>query len=187
LRLTGEHVVADYVLALGAALAAGANFDAAVAALEALEPAHMRQEVTVTPGGITVIDDSYNASPASLAAALAVLAARACKGRRIAVLGEVGELGSEAPRLHAAMGGYVAAQPLDLIIFVGGPTSHVHEMAQAARSMGFSADCLEEVETCEAAARVLCEVVAPGDVVLAKGSRSVGLDAVVKEVLAHVE
>jgi UDP-N-acetylmuramoyl-tripeptide--D-alanyl-D-alanine ligase len=142
----------------------------------------MRMEVLTAPGRPRVIDDSYNASPSSVAAALDVLCSMACEGRRVAVLGEVGELGAEARRLHGYMGAYAAAKPLDLLVFVGG--ENAREMAEAARTMGFSEDCLEVLPTAQRALEVMGPVLGEGDLVLAKGSRAVGLDVFAKGVLA---
>jgi UDP-N-acetylmuramoyl-tripeptide--D-alanyl-D-alanine ligase len=149
--------------------------------LARFEPPRMRQEVLVSDRGFSVMDDSYNASPASVAAALDVLSGIEVEGRRVAVLGEVGELGDSARELHAMMGAYAAACPLDLVVFVGG--ENADEMARAASIMGMSEDIVVRAPTAEAAAELVGPVLAPGDLVLAKGSRSVGLDRFVKAVL----
>jgi UDP-N-acetylmuramoyl-tripeptide--D-alanyl-D-alanine ligase len=117
-----------------------------------------------------------------MAAALDVLCSMACTGRRVAVLGEVGELGDEARRLHGYIGAYAAAKPLDLLVFVGG--DNAAEMAEAARTMGFSEDRIEVLPTSARALEVIGPILAEGDLVLAKGSRSVGLDVFAKGVLA---
>ena len=142
----------------------------------------MRLEVVKKPGRPRVIDDSYNASPSSMAAALDVLASMSCEGRRVAVLGEMGELGSEADRLHGYVGAYAAAKDLDLLVFVG--TEEALQMADAARTMGFSEDKLEIVEDVDAAKRVIAPILKADDLVLVKASRSAGLDAFAQEVLA---
>jgi UDP-N-acetylmuramoyl-tripeptide--D-alanyl-D-alanine ligase len=79
------------------------------------------------------------------------------------------------------MGAYAAACPLDLVVFVGG--ENADEMARAASIMGMSEDIVVRAPTAEAAAELVGPVLAPGDLVLAKGSRSVGLDRFVKAVL----
>lgn len=142
----------------------------------------MRAEVVAAARGFRVIDDSYNASPSSMAAALDLLCEMDCDGRRVAVVGEVGELGDEAPRLHGLMGAYLAAKPLDIVCVVGGEMADA--MADAALVMGLSDDRLVRVPTAADAARVLGPVLGEGDLVLAKASRSVGLDAFVEEVRA---
>ena len=178
----GRHVVWDFLLAMAVADRVGADRAAAAEAIAHMPATHMRLEVLTAPGRPRVIDDSYNASPSSIAAALDVLCAMACEGRRIAVLGQVGELGDEAARLHGYIGAYAAAKPLDLIVFVGGEDAH--HMAEAARTMGFSEDRIEVLPTAERALEVIGPVLAEGDLVLAKGSRSVHLDVFAKGVLA---
>ena len=178
----GRHVVSDFLIAMAIADRLGADRGAAADAIAHMPQTHMRLEVLSAPGKPRVIDDSYNASPSSMAAALDVLCSMDCTGRRVAVLGEVGELGDEAARLHGYMGAYAAAKPLDLLVFVG--AEHSGEMAEAARTMGFSEDRLEVLESAERALEVIGPVLREGDLVLAKGSRSVGLDVFAKGVLA---
>ena len=117
-----------------------------------------------------------------MAAALDVLCSMSCEGRRIAVLGEIGELGDEAQRLHALIGAYAAAKPLDMLCLVG--TEFVPTMREAAVTMGMSDDRIECFDTVDDAIRVMAPVLTPADLVLAKASRSVGLDLFVKGVLA---
>lgn len=182
LDMPGRHAVTDFLLALAVADRVGADRDEAADAAAHMPQTHMRLEVRHVAGRPRVIDDTYNASPSSLAAALDVLCSMSCEGRRVAVLGEVGELGDEARRLHGYMGAYAAAKPLDLLVFVGG--ENAREMAEAARTMGFSEDRLELVPTARAVLDTFGSVLAEGDLVLAKASRSVGLDVFVKGVLA---
>ena len=100
LGIPGRHVVSDLLLAMAVADRLGADRDAAIDAVCAMRQAHMRLEVVTAPGKPRMIDDTYNASPSSIAAALEVLCSMSCEGRRVAVLGEVGELGDESRRLH---------------------------------------------------------------------------------------
>lgn len=178
----GRHVVSDFLLAMAIADRVGAPRAEAAEAVAHMPATHMRLEVRTAPGRPRVIDDSYNASPNSMAAALDVLCSMACEGRRVAVLGQVGELGDEAVRLHGYMGAYAAAKPLDLLVFVG--AEHAGEMAEAARTMGFSEDRMEVFATAEEALATIGPVLAEDDLVLAKGSRAVGLDVFAKGVLA---
>ena len=132
--------------------------------------------------GARVIDDSYNAAPASMASSLDVLCSMDCAGRRIAVLGEMGELGDEAARLHGYVGAYAAAKGVDLLVLIGGELAA--EVAEAARTMGLSEDAIESFPTVDDAVRVIGPVLSDGDLVLVKASRAAGLDAFVKGVLA---
>ena len=117
-----------------------------------------------------------------MAAALDVLCAMECTGRRVAILGEIGELGDESHRLHELVGAYAAAKPLDMLVFIG--SEEAGHMAQAARTMGFSEDKLELFPDVDSAVATIGAVLGPDDLVLAKGSRSAGLDQFVKGVLA---
>ncbi|MBM6774964.1 UDP-N-acetylmuramoyl-tripeptide--D-alanyl-D-alanine ligase [Olsenella profusa] len=183
LSVPGRAAVVDLTLALALVWRLGLDRDEAVSAVEAMPAAHMRLEVESAPSGARVIDDSYNAAPASMASSLDVLADMAVEGRRVAVLGEMGELGDEGPRLHGYVGAYAAAKGVDLLVLVGGPLAD--EMAEAARTMGLSEDAIERFATAEEAADVMGPVLAAGDVVLVKASRSVGLDRFVRRVLAR--
>lgn len=182
LPMPGRHVVSDFLLALAVSWRVGADRTAACTAMAHMPQTHMRMEIAGGPGRPRVIDDSYNASPNSTAAALDVLASLPCEGRRVAVLGEVAELGEAAPRLHGYMGAYAAAKPLDLLVLVG--TDDADRMAEAALTMGFSEDRLERVRDVDEAIRVIAPIVDEGDLVLVKASRAARLDAFVREVLA---
>jgi UDP-N-acetylmuramoyl-tripeptide--D-alanyl-D-alanine ligase len=129
------------------------------------------------PGrGITVVDDSYNSSPEAAAAALALLAATA--GRRVAVLGEMLELGRTSPALHRQVGRRASAAA-DVVVAVGG-----EDAAELARAVnGVEA---HHVATAPVALELLRELLRPGDVVLVKGSRGIGLDTVVDGLRAGV-
>ena len=133
-----------------------------------------RQQVVDAACGARVIDDSYNASPESMAAGLDLLATLPAAGDRVAVLGEMGELGDEGARLHALVGSYAAAKKLDLLVCVGG--GNAREMAAAARLMGMAPDAVVEVESAERALKRFGAAFGAGDLVLVKGSHAVGLD-----------
>lgn len=180
LGLTGSQCVPDCLLAVAVALYLGCDARAVSEALASLEPTHMRQEVVRAACGCRIIDDSYNASPDSTAAALDALCSMRPEdgGRRIAVLGEIGELGEQEGRLHELVGAYAAAKPLDLLVIVG--TERADHMERAARLMGFSEDKIVRVADVEALTRVVGPVLAPGDLVLVKASRAAYLDRFVK-------
>ncbi len=182
LNVPGKKAVEDFLLALGCLWKAGADRDLACAAIESMKMTGMRLEVSTSASGVRVIDDSYNAAPNSIAAALDVLCQMECFGRRVAVLGEVGELGDEERRLHGYIGSYAAAKPLDMLVFIGGDLAG--EMAEAARTMGFSEDAIQLFATVEDASRVMAPILETGDTVLVKASRAAGLDRFAKEVLA---
>lgn len=151
-------------------------------AFSELELTGRRAQVRRAANGARVIDDSYNASPESMAAGLDLLASLPCSGTRIAVLGEMGEMGDEAPRLHALTGAYAAAKRPGLLICVGGEMAG--EMASAARLMGLDEGDVQVVPSCDVLIRRFAGVIGERDLVLVKGSRFVGLDRFVEEVCA---
>ncbi|MDQ6859430.1 MAG: UDP-N-acetylmuramoyl-tripeptide--D-alanyl-D-alanine ligase [Chloroflexota bacterium] len=174
LPLPGRHLLGSALAAIGAAVVQGVPLDEAALALGTLErPAH-RMSVRRS-GGLTVIDDSYNSSPAAVHAALAVL--RAIDGRRIAVLGDMLELGTLSVGAHEAVGADVAASA-DALVAVGELAATI---AAAATRNG-----LREVHRAadggEALVR-LRQLLRPGDTVLVKASRGLALDRLADELV----
>jgi UDP-N-acetylmuramyl pentapeptide synthase len=123
-----------------------------------------------TLAGVTYLDDSYNANPDSMVAALATLRQIPGTGRRIAVLGKMGELGDHAAEGYRRVG-ESAAKFADVFFTVGSDAS---AMAVAAREAGLGR--VHEVEDTAAAARMLSQLARPGDFVLVKGSRSARME-----------
>ena len=167
LPIPGRQLLPAALTALGAARALGVPLEEAAVALGTLEqPAH-RMEVRRGPG-VTVIDDSYNASPAAVHAALAVL--REVKGRRIAVIGDMLELGSLSADAHEQVG-RDAARSTDVLIGIG-------ELARTAVDAARAAGLAEAYATGEVgeALVVLRGTQRPGDTILVKGSHSLALD-----------
>ena len=122
------------------------------------------------PGPVLVIDDCYNANPMSMRAALDDLAASGLpSGRRVAVLGDMLELGPQEQRFHGEIGDYATRSGIDVLVTVGPRAA-----AMAASFRGI----LYVTMDAAAATEVVCEIVAPGDTVLVKGSRGVGLEVV---------
>jgi UDP-N-acetylmuramoyl-tripeptide--D-alanyl-D-alanine ligase len=128
----------------------------------------MRGEVVELPGGVVVVNDCYNANPMSMRAALDHLAESPAE-RRIAVLGTMAELGDGSPEYHREIGAHAAARGVDLLVPVGEDA--------LAYTAGFDGET-QPVATPEEAGALLEEVARPGDRVLVKGSRSVGLERV---------
>ena len=119
--------------------------------------------------GVTLIDDSYNLSPAALALALEVLAREAPAARTLAVLGEMLELGDHSMALHEECGRYAAAAGIARLFAVGGAPALA--LAEAAVAAGMARVAVTHVETSELAAPIVADAVRAGDVVLVKGSR----------------
>jgi UDP-N-acetylmuramoyl-tripeptide--D-alanyl-D-alanine ligase len=170
-----------------AATAVALQFDIPVSqiveAAARLKPAAHRGELLRLPGGITLIDDSYNSSPAALSQALATVAAASGCARKVAVLGEMLELGEHADALHRDSGRRAASAGLTLLVTVGGAAARA--LAEAAVASGLPADSVISVATREEAAEVTLSRVRPGDLVLVKGSRGIGTDLVVTRLKAE--
>jgi UDP-N-acetylmuramoyl-tripeptide--D-alanyl-D-alanine ligase len=172
LPLPGRHNVANAMAAAAAALAAGAS-DAQIAdGLASLQATGGRLARQAGRDGIAVIDDSYNANPGSVKAAIDVLAGMS--GRRVLALGSMAELGEAADQLHAEIGGYARAAGLEALWAVGPHTEH------AAQAFGAGA---RHFATRGELSAALSELVRPGDVVLVKGSRSAAMEQLVAELL----
>jgi UDP-N-acetylmuramoyl-tripeptide--D-alanyl-D-alanine ligase len=164
-----------------AAAAVALEFDVPLADIAAraaaLRPASHRGEVVRLARGITVIDDSYNANPTATRRAIDVLAGSPAS-RRIAVIGEMLELGDRAADLHADVGRAAAQAGVDVLIAVGGAPARA--LADAAVAAGMAAKTVRHVATSDEAADVAAEVLSAGDVVLVKGSRGIKTDRVVE-------
>jgi UDP-N-acetylmuramoyl-tripeptide--D-alanyl-D-alanine ligase len=143
-----------------------------------LTPASHRGELLRLPGGVTLIDDSYNSSPTALKRALETVAAATGSARKIAVLGEMLELGAHAERLHRECGRAAADAGLDLVIAVGGDPATA--LADEAVAAGMPERCVLHVPTKHDAADAALKHVRAGDLVLVKGSRGIGTDLVVE-------
>jgi len=169
LTVAGFHQVHNALAAAGAALAMGATPAQIQEGLARVQLPGRRMRVEEV-GGVTVVDDAYNANPASVTAALATLSGLGGGGRRIAVLGDMLELGASAVQLHAAVGREAAACGVDLLIGTGPLMAHA---TSAARSAGI--DALVAPDSL-AAGQLLASEVAPGDVVLFKGSRGMQME-----------
>ncbi|HYK98289.1 MAG TPA: UDP-N-acetylmuramoyl-tripeptide--D-alanyl-D-alanine ligase [Candidatus Acidoferrales bacterium] len=165
--IPGRHVVVAALAALGAARALGVPLDEAAVALGAMERPRHRMEVR-SGDGITVIDDSYNASPAAVMAALAVL--RGVRGRRVAVIGDMLELGTMSADAHEEIG-REAATSTAVLIGVGELARTIVDTARRAglKDTHTVADGAEALVLLKRAQR-------PGDVILVKGSHSLALD-----------
>ena len=138
----------------------------------------LRSEEIALEGGGLLLNDSYNANPMSMAAALAHLSERAGSRRRVAVLGEMAELGAGAEVYHLEIGELLARERIDLLIGIG-------ELAVQYRdglSQAGGAAVVELVETTDDAIAALAENLEPGDCVLVKASRAVGLEVVAEAV-----
>jgi len=174
MNLPGQHQAENLLAAAAAASAFGVRAEqVAASAPELMAPEHRGRMIAIGDG-ISLVDDSYNASPLAVRRLLELLAR--APGRRVAVLGEMYELGDFAEAAHRDAGTEAAAA-CDLLVAVGGADAGL--IADGAREAGQSNESIHLVEDADRAAELLRRVLRPGDVVLVKGSRGVGLDRTV--------
>lgn len=173
LRTAGRHQALNVAAAVAAAYAAGVPPKAAAGKLSVAELPKMRMEVFRDDGG-TIFLDAYNASPESTIAALRTLREVPCGGRRLAVIGEMLELGDFAESGHRLVGRALAESDLDCVLLVGPLTRFIESEAVLA---GMPAEKIcRQPETDVAGVRKLVSTLGPEDVVLIKGSRALGLE-----------
>ena len=171
LPIPGEHMVGNAALAAAAGWRFGVEPAAIAAALRQVKLTGGRLE-TKQIGGVTFLDDSYNANPDSMRAGLRTLRAVEAGGRRVAVLGRMGELGTHAEAEHRALGDLAASLGLDALCTVGENEAElIHEAARGSLPAW-------HFPTHEACAAHLKSWLRAGDIVLLKGSRSAGMERV---------
>ena len=183
LPVPGRHWVMNTLAVLAAVTAIGANprrAAEALAGLEELPGRGRRYELSWRSGTLTLIDESYNASPAAERAALAVLAAipLAPGARRVAVLGDMLELGEATERLHRELAEPLAATKVDRVFLVGTAVAALYDALPASRRGGLW-------PTADEAIPELLRFLRAGDVVMVKGSRGIGLGPVVERLRAE--
>ncbi|MDQ2791839.1 MAG: UDP-N-acetylmuramoyl-tripeptide--D-alanyl-D-alanine ligase [Actinomycetota bacterium] len=182
LTVPGEHQVSNGLAAAAVAVELGATPAGIAAVLESYRPAsRWRMEVTDRPDGVTVVNDAYNANPESVAAALRALAAMAGTGRRSwAVLGPLAELGGATAQAYRTIGALAVSLGVNRLVVVGEQARSLYSSASASPT-GRSAPVL--VPDAPAALELLQGELAPGDVVLIKASRTVGLERIAEGLL----
>jgi UDP-N-acetylmuramoyl-tripeptide--D-alanyl-D-alanine ligase len=179
LRLIGEHNAMNATGAFALALALGYRPEECVRGLEAAQGHARRLQIYEAPNGVTVVDDCYNANPASMAAALETLGTLAAKGRAVAVLGDMLELGKGEGEEHVALGRRVG-DAAALVAFFGPRSKGGFEVAS--KKLGKSAAHFEDLQALVA---WLSPQLKSGDVVLVKGSRGMKLERAVDALVGH--
>ena len=174
LPVPGLHMVQNALLAVAAGRVFGVLLEECAAGLAAAPLAKARLQIK-NVGGVEFIDDSYNANPDSMKAALRTLAELPAEGKRIAVLGEMRELGAESERGHREVGETAATLKIDQVIAIGNLASKI---AHAAKDAGLQKIAI--VGSTSEAADLLGEIAAPGDLVLIKGSRLARTEQVIE-------
>src|ERR1043166_3310042 len=175
LPVAGSHMVQNALLAVAAGRAFGLSIEECAAGLSAAPLTKARLQIKDI-GGVQFLDDSYNANPDSMKAALRTLVELDAEGKRIAVLGEMRELGSESERGHREVGESAATLGVDQLITIGDAAEPI---AQAARTAGL--DKVSSVRSNREATALLGEIAGPGDLVLIKGSRAARMEEVIEQ------
>ena len=175
----GRHTVYDALAAYAAATRLGLDAARAAAALADYRTTGMRQNI-VEKQGVTVIEDCYNASPDSMKAALSVLHDLPVQGRRIALLGDMLELGDATETGHRQTGEWAAGAGVDLLIAYGSLSTAMAEAAKAKEVSVIHCQTAQEVVQC------LQQNVHPGDALLAKASHAMGLEDVLQKFYAEM-
>jgi UDP-N-acetylmuramoyl-tripeptide--D-alanyl-D-alanine ligase len=177
----GRHIAQNTLAVLGAARLVGADLAKSIAALATLTAESGRGKrhlLDVASGAFTLIDESYNANPVSMKAAIELLEATPVSedGRRIAVLGDMLELGSHSAKLHAGLAGILAESHTDIVLMAGPHMKNLADKLPGAIKQEYraSADDLRPI---------LLEAVRPGDVVMIKSSKGIGFSKLVDALL----
>ena len=175
LPVPGLHMVQNALLAVAAGRAFGLSIEECAAGLASAPLTKARLQIKQI-GGVDFLDDSYNANPDSMKAALRTLVELDTEGKRIAVLGEMRELGAESERGHRDVGETAATLKVDQLITIGDAAETI---AQAARAAGLNN--VASVSSTRKAADLLGEIAVPGDLVLIKGSRAAKTEEVIEQ------
>ncbi len=176
LPVPGRHNVYNALAAASVGLRLAVSLDMVAEGLAHAATQSMRMESITAASGVLVINDAYNANPSSMAAAVETLAEVQTAGKRVAVLGDMAELGSLTELAHFRIGEQVALAAIDVLVTVG---QKARRIADGAKAKGMSPDAVRPCETADEAVEVLDDLLAAGDAVLVKASRVMGLEAVV--------
>lgn len=180
LPVPGRHNAYNAAAAAAVALSCGVSLADVAAGLDSVVLSEWRMQVFTVASGVTVVNDAYNANPTSMRAAIDTLGSMIPRGRRVAVLGDMLELGSLAELAHFRLGEDVARGSVDVLVTVG---ELGHRIAEGAMAEGMDASAVRDCATAEEASEVLDDLLAPGDVVLVKASRGMGLERVVEGIV----
>ncbi len=180
LGIPGRHNVYNALAAASVGLFLGMTPEDVARGLQAVKPSGMRMEVLHSREGITVINDAYNANPDSMRASLDTVSHMDCSGRRIAVLGDMGELGDNEYQLHIDVGTYAASVTLDMLVCVGTLAVGIKSGALAA---DMDVDKIKSFATVEEAQEFLAKYIQSGDLLLVKASRFMEMERIVKGVV----
>lgn len=180
LPVPGRHNVYNALAAAAVGLRLGVSLERVVEALSSATVTAMRMQMFSAASGVTVINDAYNANPVSMRAAVETLAEMTPAGRRVAVLGDMAELGSLTELAHFRLGEAVARSGIEALVTVGPRATRIADGAKAA---GMPAEAVLPCTQVAEAIEVLDDLLGEDDVVLVKASRVMGLEAVVEGIV----
>ena len=180
LPMTGQHNVMNALAAASVGYALDMPVERICNALGKTQTSSMRQELLTRADGARIINDAYNANPDSMRASISTMALMACGGQRIAVLGDMGELGENEVRAHFSVGFYAAQNNVDVLVCVGLLS---HHMAAGAIEAGMPRGQVIECSDVADALQVLEGMVCSDGIVLVKASRFMHLEQIVKELV----
>jgi UDP-N-acetylmuramoyl-tripeptide--D-alanyl-D-alanine ligase len=175
INLIGKQFATNAAFAASSALIMGISEGAVREGLASYLPGAMRQSITLREG-ITVIADCYNAAPESMRAAIDTLMAISVRGKRIAVLGDMRELGEGSEGMHREIGEYLTCAGVDMLFTLGASGEYI---ADAAKSAGMDAECISawrDTDNIEGICAAIKEKMGRGDAILFKASRGVALE-----------
>jgi UDP-N-acetylmuramoyl-tripeptide--D-alanyl-D-alanine ligase len=180
IRSPGRHQLNNALAAAALGLVLSVSPDQIAVGLEQATVSHWRMELLTSPSGVIVLNDAYNASPQSMAAALETLADHASSGRRLAVLGDMRELGPLAEDAHREVGRRAVECGVARLITVG---SLGREIAAGAAAAGMPEEWIFTCDSNAEAAQRLRVEAHPADVVLVKGSRALQMEEIVRDLM----
>lgn len=175
LPVLGIHNVYNFCAAAAVALDSGVEMPEIMESLKHVTFSAMRMQLFTTADGVTVLNDAYNANPTSMRAALDTLASIRTPGKKIAVLGDMTELGAMTDVAHFQVGEQAAKAGIDLLVIVG---EHSRRVADGAMVAGMGKQQVRVCDTSTDASRVVRKALAPSDVVLVKASRAMRLEEI---------
>ncbi len=179
--ISGEHNALNALAAIAIGRILGLDDREIQLGLDTFTPSKMRMNILKTSRGITVLNDAYNANPTSMKAALQVLAKYT--DRKIAILGDMLELGEFAGSAHYELGSLVAQNRIDLLLIKG---DYREVVARGAKDSGFKVENIFTYSTNREISEHLITIAQPGDIVLVKGSRGMVMEEIVNDLLEEV-
>lgn len=183
MNIPGKYNVYNALAAATVAMLLDVPSDIIKIGLESASVSELRMEVVTTREGYTIINDTYNASPSSMRAAIETLRDMSAGNRSIAVLGDMFELGRISKQSHLEVGRFVEESNIDRLITVG---ERARDIAEGARSAGMADENISSFASIEEATNGACGILQRGDRVLVKASRAMGLERLVERIVACI-